>query len=119
MSKVWYGSLQNRLEESARMPEPKVGMGATEYNYSDREPYEIVEVLDARHIVVRPMNAKRIDHNGLSECQEYEYTSNPEAYTINLFLTKQGRWRERYPSGHLGCDTFGIGHMEKYCDPCF
>lgn len=115
----WYGSLQNRLAESAKQPKPEVGMGVTEFYWSDREPYEIVKVIDDRHIIIRRLDAKRIDKNGFSECQEWEYTSNPENNTTKLFLTKKGVWRERYPSGHLGCNGFGIGYAEKYIDPTF
>lgn len=115
----WYGSLQNRLQEAAIQPKPEVGMGVTEMCYTDRHPYEVIEVIDDRHIIVRALSWKRIDNNGLSECQEYEYFSNPEASPIKLFLTKKGTWRERYPSGHLGCNGFAIGFAERYYDPCF
>lgn len=91
----WYGSLTNRIEESCTSPEPVVGMGVTEYCWSDRHPYEIIEVIDSRHIVVRRLDHKRIDHNGMSECQDYEYFSNEKYPGIKLFKTKEGRWRER------------------------
>ena len=118
MSK-WYGSIDNRILENSKMVEPKVGMGVTECCYTDRHPYEIVEVKDERHIVVRALDWKRTDHNGLSECQEYEYTSNPNNHTANLFLTKKGQWRERYANRSLGCNGFYIGFAERYYDPCF
>lgn len=115
----WYGSLQNRLGECGKNPEPVVGMFATEFLYSDRHPYEIIAVKDARHITVRALDAKRVDHNGMSDCQDYEYKSNPNGTTCNLFLTKQGRWRERYPDRTLGCNTFHLGFAEKYYDFSF
>lgn len=119
MSNRWYGSLQNRIAEAAKMPEPQVGMGATEIYYSDREPYEIIEVKDARHITVRALDWKRVDNLGMSDSQDYEYTSNPSNRTKKLFLTKQGRWRERYPDGRLGCNSFLIGYAERYYDFTF
>ena len=119
MSKKWYGSLDNRLLENAAMPTPVVGMGATEICYSDRHPFEIIEVKDARHITVRALDWKRVDDNGMSDSQEYEYISNPNNHTANLFLTKQGKWRERYPAGNLGCNCFYIGEAERYYDYCF
>lgn len=119
MSKVFYGSLQNRLMERSKMPEPQVGMGVTEFFYSDRHPYEIIEVIDSRHIVVRALDYKRVDDNGMSDCQDYEYYSNPANHTKKLFLTKQGQWRERYGDRRLGCNTFGIGFACKYYDYSF
>lgn len=85
MAKRWYGSLQNRLEENRQfVDEIKVGMGATEYYYTDREPYEVIAVKDQKHITVRKLDAKRIDSNGMSDCQEYEYVSNENNYTVDL-----------------------------------
>ena len=84
MSK-WYGSLNNRLEENKQfVKEIKVGDGVTEYYWSDREPYEVIAVKDQKHITIRRLDAKRIDDRGMSEWQDYEYTSNPEGVTYNL-----------------------------------
>ena len=117
MARRWYGSLQNRLDERVNK-KPEVGMGVTEYYFSDRKPWEIIAVKDERHITVRELDAKRIDHNHMSECQEYEYYSNEANRTAELFLTKQGVWRQRYGRS-LGCNAFGIGHAEKYYDYSF
>lgn len=114
----WYGSVQNRIEEQMRTIKPEVGMGATMMGYTDRTPYEIIEVKDERHITVRALNYKRIDTNGMSESQEYEYTSDENNATSRLFLTKQGQWRERYNDRSLG-RTFVIGYAEKYHDFSF
>ena len=116
---AWYGSFQNRLAENCKQPKPEVGMGVTEYCWSDRHAYEITEVIDDRHIIIRRLDYKRIDNNGMSECQDYEYTSNPDNHSIKLFLTKQGQWKERIGSHSLGCNTFGIGRAEEYYDFSF
>lgn len=117
MSK-WYGGFFNRLAENGKSAKPEVGMGATEMLWSDREPYEVIKVKDDRHITVRRLDARRTDNNGLSEIQEYEYTSNPDNSEVNLFLTKQGKWKEKIGRS-LGCNTFVIGYAEKYRDPTF
>lgn len=117
MSNVWYGSLQNRLLEKVNK-EPQVGMGVTEYCWSDRHAYEVIAVKDARHITVRRLDYKRIDNNGMSEDQEYEFKSNEKNHTCELFLTKKGVWRERIGRS-LGCDTFGIGRADEYYDYSF
>lgn len=120
MGKELYGSLHNRmLENSNGQPVPQVGMGATECMYSDRHAYEIIEVKDERHIVVRQYDTKRIDNNGMSESQEYEYISNPNNPTRNLFLTKQGRWRERVGQRGLGRNGWVIGRATEYYDYSF
>lgn len=113
----FYGSLQNRLQERTGI-KPEIGMGVTEMCWSDRHPYEVIAIKDDRHITVRALNAKRIDNNGMSECQEYEYTSNPENITVNLFLTKAGEWREKYGRS-LGDTRYAIGFAEKYHDYSF
>ena len=118
MSRVWYGSLQNRIEERAKMQGPKIGMGVTEMCYSDRHPYEIIEIKDARHITVRALDSKRIDNNGFSESQEYEYTSNPNNQCVSLFKTKKGDWREKI-GRTLGCEKYVIGYAEEYYDFSF
>lgn len=118
MSTRWYGSLQNRLMEDSAMPKPEVGMGVTEMLWSDRSPYEIVEVKDDRHVLIRALDYKRIDNNGFSECQEYEYYPNENNPVTMIFLTKKGEWRERI-GRRLGSTRFVIGFAEKYYDPCF
>ena len=79
----WYGSLENRIEERCTEPkEIKVGMGATEYFWSDREAYEVVEVTDQKHIGIR-----RYDHKHIGDgCMDnnWELIPNPEAPVIHL-----------------------------------
>ena len=120
MSRRWYGSLDNRLLENTRGLDPQIGMGVTECLYSDREPYEIIAIKDDRHITVRRMNYKRVDDNGMSECQDYEYTSNPEGYTCELFKNKKGIWVRRV--GTRGVDDshgWYVGYAERYYDYSF
>lgn len=116
--RAWYGSVQNRVMENVKTIKPEVGMGATECLWSDRNPFEIIEVQDDRHIVVRALDWKRIDDNGMSESQEYEYTSNANNATKQLFLTKQGKWREREGRRLVGNGWY-IGSAERYYDFTF
>lgn len=76
MSNKWYGSLQNRLAEGHQFCDTiKVGTGVTEYHYSDRSPYEVVEVTDQKHISIR-----RLDHRAVGEpmSNNWELISNPK-----------------------------------------
>lgn len=111
----WYGSLQNRLQENCKYPKPKIGMGATELMYSDTKAYEVIAVKDDRHITVRRLKAKLI---GSYYDQDYEYESDPNGITANLFLTKKGQWRERYYDRSLG-NVFALGYAKEYNDPSF
>lgn len=81
----WYGSINNRIDEGKQYcKEIKVGTGMTEYMWTDRHAYEVVKVINQNHVFVKRLIAKRIDHNGMSECQDYEYISNPDAAEIEL-----------------------------------
>lgn len=77
MANKWYGGLVNRMQEGCQYGEIKVGTGVTRNDYSDRYPFEVVKVIDQKHIFIRSCLAKRVDHNGLSENQQYEYTLVP------------------------------------------
>lgn len=49
-----YGSLNNRFEENKQYCDKiEVGTGMTEYSWSDRHAYEVVEVKDQKHVKVR------------------------------------------------------------------
>lgn len=70
---------------------PKVGMGATEVHYSDREPMTIIEVT-GKTVTVQRDDAKRIDSNGMSDQQDYEYTPNPNGIVRKYSLRKNGEY---------------------------
>src|SRR5690606_11035234 len=115
---VWAGSLDNRLMDGAKQKTPEVGMGATEILYTDRHPYTIIEVNEKKtRIVVQQDNAKRIDNNGMSETQCYEYSPNPEARKRVLTLRKTGQWIEKGES--LKGNKYLIDYREEYRDYSF
>lgn len=61
MSRTWYGSVQNRIEENRMYCEEiAVGTGMTEYLWSDRHPYEVIEVIDQKHVIVREYGHKHV-----------------------------------------------------------
>ena len=89
MSKVWYGCLTNRLEENKMFCEKiEVGTGMTEYYYSDRHPYEVVEVTDQKHIKVRELDHRHIGDGCMDN--KWELISN-ENNAIKA-LTKRGNY---------------------------
>lgn len=72
-----FGSLDNRLAEGRTYGKIEVGTGVTEMCYSDRHAYEVVEVIDEKHILIRRCKATRIDNNGMSDSQSYKYEVEP------------------------------------------
>jgi hypothetical protein len=113
MSKRWYGSIVNRMMEGETETQPQVGMGATALYHSDREPYTIVEIKSKTRIIVQEDNAKRIDKNGMSESQEYEYTRNPDGIKVELVKTKYG-WKQL-----KGRTKYLLDYRSKYYDYSF
>lgn len=105
-------------------PKPEVGMGATKLGWTDRNPATIIEVLKGgKVIVVQADDAKRVDNNGMSESQEYEFTPNPNASREYYKLDKNGAYRSAYmnENGRLvfGSGQLRIGERDKYYDYSF
>lgn len=89
MSRVWYGSLQNRLEENRQFcDEIKVGTGMTEYSYSDRHAYEVIAVKDQKHVTVREFDHRHVGDGYMDN--NWELISNPE--NPERKLEKRGDW---------------------------
>lgn len=131
MSKVWYGSLNNRLMEMGvkGQPDPEVGMGATVTGYTDRHAATIVSVEKMKNgrflIGIQRDNAKRVDDNGMSESQTYVFTPNTKA-SINFYMQdKKGMWKSVYKNAVTGrwkqTDDGGlrIGDRDEYYDFSF
>jgi len=103
------GSFQNQMMGN-NASEPKVGEGATILMYSDREPYEVIEVAeDGMSCVIRNMSAKHI-----GQCygdERYELSSNPKGYTQTL------EWNEK--KGCWGSVSYSVDIIKslynKYC----
>jgi hypothetical protein len=88
MSKVWYGSLQNRLEENKQYcDEIKVGTGMTEYSYSDRHAYEVIAVENQKRVTVRLLDHKL---KGEPMTNDWELISNEDNPTYEL--VKRGKY---------------------------
>ena len=104
MSRVWYGNLNNRLEENKMFcDEITVGTGVTEYMYSDRHPYEVIEVKDQKHVIVRALDHKHIGDGSMDN--HWELVSNENNAIFEL--TKRGKywyWTVRITSDLLEKD---------------
>jgi len=94
-------------------PVPEVGMGITILMWTDRHAGTITRVSPSgKTIWFREDNAKRIDKNGMSESQEYEYTPNTDGLEQVARLGKDGRWKS-------GARGIAIGYRRAYHDFSF
>lgn len=122
------GSLVNYILANADAKLPVVGDAATVGFWSDRIAATVVDIFTYRGkvmVTVQEDNAVRTDKNGMSDCQEYEYSRNPNGskYTFKLKGTKwvavgqnyDGKgWSEGFGSGNLS-----IGRRNKHYDYSF
>ncbi|MDV3429126.1 MAG: hypothetical protein LIR50_19210 [Bacillota bacterium] len=127
MSKC-YGGIINRLLEGGMYgsKEITVGMGVTEYLWSDRHAYEVTKVFSQTHICIRRMNAKVVKGSCQDGSAEYEYKSNPKYQEIEIKRFKNGwydlRINPNNPSKKIkGYSKYSLsfGVMDEYYDPCF
>ena len=90
MSRRWYGSLNNRIEENKQFCDTiEVGTGVTEYSWSDRHPYEVLAVKDQKHITIRPMRHER-DPKAEPMTNSWIITSDENAATMEI--NKRGNY---------------------------
>lgn len=88
MARKWYGSLNNRIEENRQYcPQIEVGTGMTEYFWSDRHAYEVVEVEDQKHVYVRKYEAKHVGDSYENKWELISDESKPKQY-----ITKRGKY---------------------------
>ena len=127
------GSLVNHLHARGTVgqPTPTVGMGATLLSYTDRHPATIVAVTELSskrwkyQVELTEDRARRVDSNGMSESQEYEFTTNPDARRQVFRMERDGgRWIEmrRNDNGRwIVSHNRGlrIGERDKYHDFSF
>ena len=94
------GSFMNHLASRAVLgePAPYVGMGATLLSWSDRHAGTIVETFTKNgslYIKVQEDKAIRVDKNGMSESQSYEYMADLNG-SISYFRKTEpyGFWKK-------------------------
>ena len=116
-----YGSVVNMVMDAGTRGrgghEPVVGDPATILCWSDRHAATVTKVThfqtgaragQVRSITVRPDHAKRIDTNGMSESQTYEYTPDPSRLEQTFRVDKHGHTK-----------GLAVGSREEYYDYSF
>ena len=111
--KINEGSFQNRLMGN-NSTEPKVGEGMTKLMYSDRIPYEVLEVSDdKKSVIVREMEATAKYTENLMGHQDWEVKPNPNAEP-KLIEWFRGKWREVYFSEEFKNEGFWPKYWSIY-----
>lgn len=118
-----FGSIESRMAEMAKMPEPQVGMGATIHMHSDRHAVTIIEVLNPLNparirVVVQEDKAKLVKGSCQTEEQEYKFTRNPKGQVRTFSKRKNGLWIEEGHDMKNG-SSLTIGERDEYYDPTF
>lgn len=123
------GSLVNHIYSGAKGSQPEIGMGATICMWSDRSAGTITDIFRKgkyTYICVTQDDAKRIDNNGMSECQEYEYTHNPDGRKFYFRSTMTDTsWEAVYMNSETGrfkkTTSYGVavGVRKQYYDFSF
>lgn len=99
------------------MSEPTVGMGVTINFYSDSKAATIIQISHkGKRIVLRQDKATRIDHNGVSESQTYNYETDLDGSIYVATLRKDGAYRL---VGATTGSTITLGVRREYYDYSF
>ncbi len=99
---------------------PEVGMGATVCYWTDRKAATVIAISESgRKVTVQFDRATRIDSNGMSDAQSYEYETNTEAPTREFSLRKNGRWIPVGDSMASYGNTLSLGRRSEYYDYSF
>lgn len=96
-------------------PNLVLGMGATIYSYSDRTPATVIRIThNGKRIILQEDYSIRVDKNGISENQEYQYQTNTSGVLIYATLRKDGRFRVTATN-----QLVSLGPRQKYYDYSF
>lgn len=117
----FYGSLDNRLEENKMYTNKiEIGTGMTEYSWSDRKPYEVVEVDNQKHVWVRAMDYKKAE-NSVPMDNNWELFSN-ENNSIQELVYRYNHWNwviRTGPKTFYRKTNVSFGVAEYYYDYSF
>lgn len=116
-----YGSVNNAADDGVVIDgKIEIGMGATMLSWSDRHPATIIDFeadeKGLKMVKVQEDSWKRTDGGGMSDCQDYEYSRNPDGATHTYKRARNGRLTNNGTNSGTG---IVIGHRERYYDFSF
>lgn len=118
MSKM-FGNVVNRIMENDKSnQEIKIGTKVTEYLYSDRNVWEVIEVKSQKNVILRKMSAKA----KTIYSDEWELYSDENNRVIEVVF-RYNNWYEKYVdySGKVCYDKIKLvfGRADYYYDYSF
>lgn len=103
------GSLVNEIMSGGTAETFAVGDGATKLMWSDRKAGTIIAVSPSgKEVTWQEDTSTRVDANGMSDAQSYEYAADPNGATEVFSLRKNGRWVTKGQKIGQG-STLGVG----------
>ena len=112
------GSFINNLMSNSRCAVPEIGMGVTQLCWTDRHPFTMIDIINDKTLVVQADESIRVDNNGMSDSQKYEYKQNPEGSIYIITLRKNGYWVTKGSSMKSG-QRWHVGSRSRYYDFTF
>lgn len=92
-----------------------IGMGATIRFGSDCYPVTVVGISTSGYkLTLQEDDARRLDNNGMSDVQDYEYTRNPNGNIYYAYRRANGAY---YLKGSK--QQISLGFRRKFYDFCF
>lgn len=89
--------------------ELNIGDGVTLNYYSDEKPATVIEIEPkGKWIKVQMDIAKRIDKNGMSDYQEYEYFRDENGYIRTFYKTRMKDYTLFTDTGRSTYNSYGI-----------
>jgi len=87
------GSLINHVMSSGSVADEgvTVGMGATVLHWTDRDGATVIG-WDGKTVTVQEDTATRVDGNGMSDAQRYEYAPCPAGPVYRFRRNRRGYW---------------------------
>lgn len=104
-----FGNITNRIMEMNATSEITVGMGATITMFSDRHACTVI-AFTHNTVNVQMDHATRIDKNGISDCQKYEYSANSNGVVATFKKSKKGVYKS------IGYSGLVLGTRQHYHD---
>lgn len=117
---------RNLAKASADGRVVKIGMGATIHIGSDATAGTVIAIHGANIVEIQEDETTRVDQNGMSDAQSYQYRADPEgriwtfklsddrAQAYEVMETAPGRYRKTGHSARLG-----LGHRRAFYDYSF